>query len=122
MACHDGSVGRRISLKRAEAEMRFLPHASAGHPVGMRYARYASKDPGLYVPLEQLDQRIILEDGEVTCLSCHETKFHAHASLPPRIAGNIAIDSIDRHRVCTATDRLTTGANRMTLCLSCHTI
>ena len=102
--------------------MRLLPHASTGHPVGMRYASYASKDPGLYVALEQLDERIILEDGEVTCLSCHATKSQAHASVPPTAAGKNTIDSIGRHQVCTATDRLTTGANRITLCLSCHTI
>jgi hypothetical protein len=122
MECHDGSAGRRISLKHAEAAMRFLAHGSIDHPVGMRYTSYASNNPTLYVSPDQLDNRIILEDGEVTCLSCHETKLHANGTLPRMVAQENAIGSIDQHQSCTATDRLTTGNNRMTLCLSCHTI
>ena len=101
--------------------MRYRGNHNVDHPVGMDYASYAHKDPAVYVPPEQLDKRIILENGEVTCLSCHETKLQSHLEqdfLPSLAQQN----TIDGEQICTATNRLTTGTNRTQLCLSCHAL
>lgn len=121
MECHDGSGGKRISLKHAESEMRFRGNHNVDHPVGMQYARYAHSDPAVYVPPEHLDKRIILENGEVTCLSCHETKTREQVEQDYLIEVSHTNAAGDQ-QVCNATDRLTTGTNRTTLCLSCHAL
>jgi hypothetical protein len=92
------------------------------HPVGMQYASYAHSDPAVYVPPEQLDKRIILENGEVTCLSCHETKTQEQVEQDYLIEVSHTNAAIGDQQVCSATDRLTTGTNRTTLCLSCHAL
>jgi hypothetical protein len=120
MACHDGSGGQRVALKHAESPMRFRGNHNVDHPVGMDYASYAYRDPVVYVLPQQLDERILLEDGKVTCLSCHETKTREQVEQDYLIEVRHARDAGDDQQVCTATDRLTTGTHQTALCLACH--
>lgn len=118
MQCHDGSSARGVTLKHADAPMKFTQHGSTNHPVGMDYNHYASLNPMIYVPREQLDPRIILEDGEVTCLSCHALK-----SSPVENQGEFIKTSAvsnDEAADCLASKELTTGSSRNQLCFSCH--
>ncbi len=100
--------------------MRFRGNHTVDHPVGMDYASYAYRDPVVYVPPEQLDERIVLEDGEVTCLSCHETK--SREPVEPGYWVKVKSPASDPNQGCSATGRLTTGSNQTTLCLSCHAL
>jgi hypothetical protein len=120
MSCHDGSSASPVTLKHADTSMRFSGHGSVNHPVGMRYANYANSKPAEYVPLEDLDRRIILEDGEVTCVSCHETKDHSETGTDAHATTTQLTYSDNGIYVCSATKRLTTGTSSTTLCLSCH--
>ncbi|MGD8589331.1 MAG: hypothetical protein PVG22_10930 [Chromatiales bacterium] len=120
MACHDGSGGQAIALKHAESAMRYNGIHNVDHPVGMDYASYASRSPVEYVAPERLDRRIVLENGQVTCLSCHETKSPEQLEQENPIEANHRVAGLDVEQRCSATDRLTTGTHRTTLCLSCH--
>jgi hypothetical protein len=121
MQCHDGSGGKPISLKHAESKMRFVGRHNVDHPVGMNYASYAYDNPAVFVAPALLDKRIILENGEVTCLACHETKASSRPE-PSLLKVTGRHDSSSDADACTATNRLTTGTNQTTLCLSCHDI
>jgi hypothetical protein len=120
MACHDGSGGSTIALKDAESAMRYNGNHNVDHPVGMDYAGYARRYPVEYVAPERLDRRIVLEAGQVTCLSCHETKTPEQIEQGNLMAVDHTVADLDAKQSCSATDRLTTGTHRTTLCLSCH--
>ena len=120
MACHDGSGGKVIALKHAESAMRYSGNHNVDHPVGMDYASYAYRYPVEYVAPERLDRRIVLEQGQVTCLSCHETKTPEQIQQDYLIQVNHSATDFAVQGNCTATNRLTTGTQQTTLCLSCH--
>lgn len=115
MQCHDGSDAKDISIKHADTAMRFTSHGSSNHPVGMKYSSYARKDPTSYVSSARLDSRVKLENGQVTCISCHKTNLHN---------SEVAMKSEPQARVekCTSTKALTTGPSQTRLCMSCHVI
>lgn len=120
MECHDGSQARGVALKHADTTIKFSGRGSVNHPVGMNYRYYANKDPAVFVPAEQLDSRIILENGEVTCISCHALK-----NTSPQVHGNLLRASVittddEESTNCTASKNLTTGSTITKLCLSCH--
>jgi len=113
MQCHDGSSAKSVGLKHADTAMRFTSHGSSNHPVGMSYDSYARKSPASYVAPARLDSRIKLENGQVTCVSCHETKSHKAEVVVLNEQKN-AVES------CASTKMLTTGSSRTRLCMSCH--
>ncbi len=117
MQCHNGTNAEAIIIKDAETAMSFTSHGSTNHPVGMFYNTYVRRSPDDYVAATSLDPRIKLENGQVTCVSCHETKQTLLqkdvASLKER---NSTINA------CSSKKTLTTGPGRTRLCLSCHTI
>jgi hypothetical protein len=120
MACHDGSGGRAIAVKGAESPMRYRGNHNVDHPVGMNYAGYASRYPVEYVAPERLDHRILLEDGQVTCLSCHAIKTPEQMQSDGLLEVSHGSAGLYSKADCSATDRLTTGTHRTTLCLACH--
>lgn len=113
MQCHDGSNAKSVSIKHADTAMTFTSHGSSNHPVGMFYDSYARKSPASYVAPARLDSRIKLENGQVTCVSCHETKSHK-AEV---VALNEQKNAVEN---CSSTKTLTTGSSRTRLCMSCH--
>ena len=113
MQCHDGSRAKSVGLKHADSAMKFTSHGSSNHPVGMSYDSYARKSPASYVPRSRLDSRIKLENGQVTCISCHKTKSHKTEV----VALNEQINAVEK---CDSSKTLTTGISRTRLCMSCH--
>lgn len=113
ISCHDGSVGQKIMLKSADTPLKFTGHINTDHPVGMRYSEYAQREPRSYVNPTRLDNRIRLENGEVTCISCHQTNVNQVTT----VTGQIPVD-ID----CMATGALTVTSKRTGLCMSCHVL
>ena len=121
--CNDFCKGNDFELnpdkKHADTAMQFTSHGSVNHPVGMNYRSYAYKDPASYVSPEIMDKRIILEDGEVTCISCHASK--SGSSFIQGSLMKAAVTSTDGlESVCTSSKELTTGTDITQLCLSCH--
>ncbi len=111
MHCHDGTVGPQINMKHAGSPMKFRGQVSIDHPVGMDYGQYAHSNPDTYVMPARMDKRIVLEDGKVTCVSCHRTRSEP-ATQPdqPRTAVE--------H--CNVAEGYTTGPNPSRLCMGCH--
>ncbi len=113
MQCHNGSSAKSVSVKHADTAMTFSSHGSSNHPVGMFYAGYAQKSPASFVAAANLDSRIKLENGQVTCVSCHQTKSH-----------NTEVAMIDEQKQvlekCASSKALTTGSSQTRLCMSCH--
>jgi len=120
MECHDGSKATGVVIKHADQPMTFTGHGSVNHPVGMIYSDYANKNPAVFVSPERLDERIVLENGEVTCLSCHALKKSPVNHQQDHV--KISLHEVDVFAAenCTAAKSMTTGQANTTLCLSCH--
>ncbi|MDH5432886.1 MAG: hypothetical protein OEY19_03010 [Gammaproteobacteria bacterium] len=115
MQCHSGKKARSISLKHAQAKMSFSGFGNGDHPVGMNYDEYARNKPRHYVPSSRLDSRIVLENGQVTCVSCHQIK----PEFNNQHANNLPLGTVES---CGSTKTLTTESNQTGLCMSCHSI
>lgn len=113
ISCHDGSRGQAIMLKSADTPLQFTGHINSDHPVGMRYSEYAQREPGSYVNPDRLDKRILLENGDVTCVSCHETNVSQITAAARKMPGDID---------CFATGALTVTSKQTGLCMSCHVL
>lgn len=92
LACHGGNLlsGWNIRLVHSTKD------ASGSHRIGTNYVSLAMRGPGLQEP-EMLDPRIVLAEGRVGCLSCHD---------PFNLDGNHLVMSNSGSR----------------LCLSCHKV
>ena len=120
MQCHDGTAAKAVTLENSEMPSHFSGDRGDNHPVGVDYARYAGQNPGNYVALTALDRRIQLENGEVTCVSCHQIKSSATTTVnstdySPQTAATTTSG-------CMSSKSLTTGADQSRLCMSCHII
>lgn len=115
IACHNGSRAMHIALKRADSPLHYAGARSADHPVGMYYANYVRQNPATYVAMSNLDPRVTLENGAVTCITCHETR-----SKPQHRTSRNDSVAVVSSTTCSATSRLTTGSSRSQLCMSCH--
>ncbi len=115
MSCHNGSRGRRIAAKNADAPYQARGVKTVDHPVGMDYSKYAVKKPWGYRAKHQLSKKIHLDGDRVTCLSCHRLKEKDNgkfAGLPTDPGGDTD---------CEASYELTVGTTPTELCLACHT-
>lgn len=81
LTCHDGSTV-------AGGEVRIYDHAGGNaigksHPIGTDYIDASFRRSGL-VRIDRLDRRIVLIDGKIGCLSCHDMlnpgRFHLAVS------------------------------------------
>ncbi|SNB45311.1 cytochrome c3 family protein [Geobacter sp. DSM 9736] len=73
IACHDGinAPGREIRYKNDSVNRRIdLNSVLGSHPIGMDYGSYAYASPQ-YKRLEKLDPNMVLVDGKIGCLTCH---------------------------------------------------
>lgn len=94
LGCHAGghSGGGTVSVSGSGV----LRHSSgsAPHPIGRSY-RDASRKGGLHPEYQLAQKKIMLSDGKVSCVSCHEAYKKDHG-------------------------KLVVSLNRSELCLSCH--
>jgi len=115
MQCHNGSAASQVHLKPAGAPVQYRGQMIVGHPIGMNYSRYAAKNPATYTRPAALDKRVVLEDGEVTCVSCHRTK-----PQPP--ATQQVAQLVPSRSTCNVAEGYTTGMSQSRLCMACHTM
>jgi predicted CXXCH cytochrome family protein len=74
LSCHDGTIG-----KRSDVQVGIFRHgfSSSGldpqgsHPIGVKYRRAMRERGGLH-PVGQLNHKIRLVSGMVSCVSCHD--------------------------------------------------
>ena len=71
LGCHDGSLA--IAGEGLETQAPQIGSGRESHPVGVSYpSRSRPGSEGSYIPLQALDRRIMLPEGRVGCLSCHD--------------------------------------------------
>lgn len=109
LGCHDGAPIRM--------------HAS--HPVDVEYAYAASRQGAeLRPPEEALRRGVLLADGKIHCLTCHDPRspWKSHVALPPGSTARTAV--VPGQPATWAPDRPppTPGAavSPTPLCLACH--
>ncbi len=101
LSCHDGAIGRDVFsyflFEKGYEQMNGGSKRSAvnrtinhDHPVGVDYYSAYLRDPRHYVAPEMLNSEILLQDGKVTCVSCH------------RADGTVRIDGNAKSRLCLA--------------------
>lgn len=115
LQCHDGSHASHVYVRQAGTAMPIRGTQTLNHPIGMAYDQSALNKPHSYRSRALLHPGIQLVDGQVTCISCHQTKIST-ASLPTKVA---QLD-LPRGTNCNATKELTVGRRDKELCLACH--
>ena len=108
LGCHDGVIARDMGYKVG----RYSVEASGSHPVGVSYAASALNNPREFTPSVQVDERVSLVEGMVSCISCHQPKAEN-----PGAEGNQGLGLS-----CKATVKLTVNNTGSALCRSCHTL
>lgn len=74
MACHDGlnATYHDVRIRNGKRQGAIsLANVLGSHPIGMHYGSMAYENTTLR-PVETLDRKIVLADGLVGCLSCHD--------------------------------------------------
>ncbi len=112
MECHNGEGGaRHITLKSADTPPQISGAHGVNHPVGMEYDAFAYREPYSFQSSDSLNPEILLVDGKVGCVSCHQLRAGEFQKL-------VSVQmNISR---CSASGQLTTGPRETDLCLSCH--
>ncbi|NOY53642.1 MAG: hypothetical protein GXP58_08480 [Deltaproteobacteria bacterium] len=117
IACHDGATASLIVVREVGTPIQYRGHQTVNHPIGMSYDRYALAKPNHYTPSDALPQDVRLEEGKVTCISCH--KLRPGVLDPERIVD--AEFSDNAADGCLAEwGSLTVGPRETDLCLACH--
>lgn len=90
LSCHDGvyATGRLIRLKNnIDREPGSIDRVHGGHPIGMDYLKLAGRHPGLRRP-DTLPPEVVLVQGKVGCLSCHNPLNQERPHLAATIANS----------------------------------
>ena len=77
MSCHDSLTGS-LNVRLSGEVIRHNSNR-VNHPIGMRYADSLSY--GGYRPIAMLAGEIVLPDGKVSCISCHQGYSDKHGKL-----------------------------------------
>lgn len=115
MECHNGNSARHITLKSANTPLQISGMVNVNHPVGMDYNEHANRKPRGYQSRASLDPNILLVDGRVSCVSCHQFKVD-----DPQQKTAIAQLETPMNSSCSASNLLTAGPRESDLCMSCH--
>lgn len=86
MGCHDNNVNEKIST--AVDKNGVVRHAGGSniHPIGANYKKSATY--GGYRPMQMLSKKILLPNGNLSCVSCHEGYAKEHGKLVISAAGS----------------------------------
>jgi len=115
LQCHDGSRATHVSARSAGGPLEVRGSQTLNHPIGMVYDQSAMKDPQGYKSRTALHPNVRLVDGQVSCVSCHQTR----TDLTVAAAGDVQLE-LTNASTCTATKELTVGRRDRELCMACH--
>ncbi|VAX22453.1 hypothetical protein MNBD_NITROSPINAE04-1127 [hydrothermal vent metagenome] len=80
LECHDGSVSID-TFSNTSLSGSLVQHSGASsHPIGLNYAEKAQADRS-YNPPAALPKEVILPEGKVGCVSCHQPYTENHGKL-----------------------------------------
>lgn len=74
LGCHDGSRASNVTINLKNDPFKRYGTGAGGnsdHPIGMDYARYVSRGGNDYKPIFG-KSKMVLVDGKVGCLTCHD--------------------------------------------------
>jgi len=86
MECHGNSADPRIATSIDRNGVARHASRAVNHPVGMNYQKAAAF--GGYRPRAQVEQKLQLPDGLVSCVSCHHGYLKEHGKLVVASAGS----------------------------------
>jgi predicted CXXCH cytochrome family protein len=73
ITCHDGTLASSINYKvktAGEEGVTGFNTIAGSHPVGMDYTKYSNNKQ--FVPFYRLPRNMVLMDGKVACITCHD--------------------------------------------------
>ena len=114
LQCHDGLRAAHIAVRTSGSALQIRGSQTLNHPVGMVYERSVMKDPQGYKSRAALHPNVRLVEGQVSCVSCHQTRGEVSANTHPEPRLEFAANT------CTATKELTVGHRDRELCMACH--
>lgn len=98
LGCHDGTSAPGVAYQRPHEVGRSLASAMhTAHPVDVDYELAASQKPGSLHPVGILPESLVLPQGKVSCVTCHDGA------------------SREKHRV-------SVSMSRSRLCAACHDV
>lgn len=116
LQCHDGSHAPPVAGRAAGSPLQIRGSQTLNHSIGMVYDQSVMRDPQGYKSRAALHPNIRFVDGQVSCVSCHQTR----TDLTLAAAGD-ANPQLTNASTCTATRELATGGRRdRDLCMACH--
>jgi hypothetical protein len=119
--CHNRAETSHFTVKHADTPLQFSNSGmQVNHPVGMNYEFYATKKAHKYIPRLSLDSNIILVDGKVTCVSCHQLKNVERVDSFVASRWDVGQSVPANSKNCNASQELTMGPRETDLCLACH--
>ena len=92
LACHDGVLAREAKHRVFNGNwqrVKSIETILGAHPIGMDYDQYRWRKE--YVPVEMLPADMVLMNGKVTCVTCH--------NLLGKTRKYLAVDN-DKSRLC----------------------
>ena len=111
MSCHDGATASDVTAVNGSAPFQISGMIDANHPVSMDYNENVFRKPQSYKSSATLNPDIVLVDGKVSCVSCHQLKTNKAEQI---VTAQIELSN------CSVSNVLTVGPNKTDLCLSCH--
>ena len=81
------------------------------HPVGLDYRTAARRDPDKYKPASSMSEAVVLDEGRITCTTCHVVETRAASSAD-------VVAQADGYS-CTGVG-FTMGPRIENLCTECH--
>jgi predicted CXXCH cytochrome family protein len=73
LSCHDGLAALNINTNYRNSPENFKSRNldAKVHPIGMDYERYVALGKGYFKPIAMWNSKLILVNGKVGCLTCH---------------------------------------------------
>jgi hypothetical protein len=115
LQCHDGSHAPPVAGRAAGSPLQIRGSQTLNHPIGMVYDQSVMRDPQGYKSRAALHPNIRFVDGQVSCVSCHQTRTDLTLAAASDVKPQLTNAS-----TCTATKELTVGRRDRDLCLACH--
>lgn len=86
MSCHENNGNVKIAILVDENGIVRHASGSTSHPIGASYTAAASF--GGYRPVQMISKGILLPDGRLSCVSCHQGYTSEHGKLVVSNAGS----------------------------------
>ncbi len=81
LSCHDGTLSINAGAVAARFNWEHGREIGLSHPIDVDYAQAYRRRPDRYYPPASLDPRIVLVEGKIQCITCHDHFSHQRKKL-----------------------------------------